>query len=376
MSVHALRALQMLDTDQFAGTERHVALLSTELNRLGVRTTVACRRGSQLQNEAESGGVCTLGVYGVGGLWLPMRDLVRYVRGSGIDILHCHNGRTMLMAAALHRLTGVRVVATQHFLTPQHVHYRGAKRVAAQGAHRWVNRQVAHVIAVSEAARQEMMAREGIPSDRITTVPNGIGVLAAIDREERGRRRGELGVTTASPLIVTLARLTPEKGLTILLRAAPTVLAACPDARFIVVGEGPQRTELEALALTLGVTHAVRFIGFRSDATALLACAEMSVLPSLAEPAGLALLEAMALARPVVATRAGGPLEIVVDGETGLLVPPGDAAALASAILTLVSSPALCDRMGRSGQERYRSRYTAAGMARATLDIYRRMLKL
>jgi glycosyltransferase involved in cell wall biosynthesis len=164
---------------------------------------------------------------------------------------------------------------------------------------------------------------------------------------------------------VTTARLDAQKGLLHLVEAARAV----PAAVFLIAGEGPERTDLEAAARRSAVEDRVRLLGPRDDVPALLAACDVFVLPSLFEGAPLAILEAMAAGRPVVASRIGGVDELLLDGVTGLLVPPADPAALAGAILRLIATPALRVRLADAGRERARA-FDAPAMARAVMALY------
>jgi glycosyltransferase involved in cell wall biosynthesis len=218
------------------------------------------------------------------------------------------------------------------------------------------------VVAVSGAVR-DAWAAAGLSAERVVVVPNGVDLAegrAAPGAAERRAVRRELGVAQGAPVVATVSLLRPGKGLEVLLAAAPAVLAAHPRARFAVVGDGPARAELEAGAAAGGVGEAVAWTGFRRDVPALLAAADLFVLPSLDDAFPTAILEAMAAGLPVVATRAGGIPEIVDDGATGLLVPPGDAAALARAISTLLADPAARKSLGEAGRRRAGERFSTA----------------
>jgi glycosyltransferase involved in cell wall biosynthesis len=177
----------------------------------------------------------------------------------------------------------------------------------------------------------------------------------------RGVRAGE-----ERPVVVTLARLAPQKGIGVLLRAA----AELPNVSFIVAGEGPERHALESQARSLGVSDRVAFSGFQSDPAALLASADLFVLPSFEEGLPLALLEAMAVGTPVVATAIGGTDEVVTHGEHGLLVPPGDAAALASAIGALLRDPARAARLAVAARTRVRESFSMERMVHDVVSVY------
>ncbi len=369
-----LRVLHLLDTTQFAGTEKHVLLLMQELKESGVGAVLACRFDSPLRQAAVQQGLNVVPIFGRYPPLRTLRVLAEAARGKNVDLIHAHNGRTMLMAALLHRKIGTPVVATQHFLAPQFTTYRGVKKLVAQQGHHWVNGQTSQFIAISESVRRAMLSRERLPPHKIVTVPNGIAPLAAPSTERLEALRHELGIKAARPVVVCVARLGEEKGLSYLLKAVPDVLKQHSETHFIVVGEGPLRHQLEQAARTLEIEHALTLTGFRQDAVDVIALGDIFVLPSLAEPFGLVLLEAMALNKPVVTTRAGGPLEIVVDEETGLLVPPGDSAALAKAIIGLLHDVPKARLMGQKGQERFQQNYTAQQMTKATLDVYQAAL--
>ncbi len=365
-----LRVVLLTDSDEFAGTERHMLDLARGLSALGVGITLACPSPAKLENAARRESLPTLTIPKHGLVdWGAARTLARRLKSGQTNIVHAHNGRTALAAALAVRLAGRgRCVMTQHFLTPNHATQQGPKAALSSAAHHWVVGRMGRILAISEAVREAMLARGEAPSSKITVVPNGIAMPNGGNPVET---RLSLGITADTPLIVCAARLEPEKDVASLLSAIKTTGEAVPNVRCLVAGEGTERSALEAQIKALGLEQCVSLLGFRADATALIAAADVFALPSLAEPFGLVLLEAMALARPVVATRAGGPLEIVMDGETGFLVPPLSPDALAEALTRLLSSPPLRRRLGEAGQARFQSHFTASRMADATLSVYR-----
>lgn len=174
----------------------------------------------------------------------------------------------------------------------------------------------------------------------------------------------------SGPLVGTVARLAPQKDQRTILEAVPLVLAARPDARFAIVGEGELRGELEQQARRLGVADHVLFPGARDDVPEVLASFSVFVHPSRFEGLCLAVIEAQAAGVPVVATPVGGMRETVVDGETGLVVPVGDAGALAAAVVSLLESPERARALVAEARRRV-SRYSGATMVEATLGLYR-----
>jgi glycosyltransferase involved in cell wall biosynthesis len=367
-----LRVALFSDSDVYAGTESHLYTLAQGLRECGVSAGIACPSPSPL---AEKAACAKIEVFGIQKRGLidrrAIRSLVELLKSGRVQIVHAHNGRTHLNAFLAVALAGKgRCVATQHFIEPDHAARRGPKAWLYRQAHRWVNRRAAHFIAISEAVRQGMLARQEAPEHRITVVPNGIHPPDPARLTPPERLRSDLGIPLDAPLIVCAARLEREKDIASLIAAMPEALKVFPAARCLIAGQGAQHQALAAQIRTAGLEQAVRLLGFRSDALALMQAADVFVLPSLAEPFGLAILEAMALARPVIATCAGGPLEIVEDGVTGLLIPPANPAALAQAILQLLRKPETSRRMGQRGRARFETRYMASHMANATREIY------
>jgi glycosyltransferase involved in cell wall biosynthesis len=228
------------------------------------------------------------------------------------------------------------------------------------------------VIAVSHDLRRILSDELRVPR-RVQVIHNGIDGERFVAAERDGVRR-ELGLGDAF-VVGTAAVLTRQKGLFHLLEAARLVKAADPGIRFVVAGDGPLRAELEARARTLGVDDVVRFVGYRRDVPELLAALDLHVMPSLWEGLPLALLEALASGKPIVATRVGGNPEVVEDGVNGLVVPPADPAAIARAVLALRRDPAARARMQAANLERFARRFSVGAMTAAHLRAYRALVE-
>jgi glycosyltransferase involved in cell wall biosynthesis len=228
------------------------------------------------------------------------------------------------------------------------------------------------LIAVSRSIEQKI-AREGRRGSHVELIPNGVDLERYATQEPIPTLGAEFGLTAGAPLVGAIARLEPEKGHPTLLEAWPLVLRESPDARLVIVGEGSRRDPLEKQAMELGLlgpSPRVVFTGRRDDVPAVLAALDVAVLPSYREAQGVSLLEAMALAKPIVASRVGGIPEFVEEGVTGLLVEPRDPAALAGAIVRVLRDHALADTLGRNGRELVRERYCVDVMVRRVEDLY------
>lgn len=292
---------------------------------------------------------------------LALAELVRLIRRVRPDVVHTSSSKAGVLGRIAAWLAGVPIrIFTVH-----------GWAFAASGdgtAHlyRWADRLVSPLttatICVSELERASGLAARTCRAERTIVIPNAVDVRGAPQtRPVRPR-----------PLLVAVGRLRPPKDFETLLRA----LALLPTDAFdaAIVGEGPQRRELEGLLARLGLEGRVRLEGERRDVPAVLAGADVFVLSSRSEGLPVSVLEAMAAGLPVVASAVGGVAELVVDGETGILVRPADAEALAGALGTLVGDPVLRGRLGAAGRARAEAMFDLDACRRAHVDLYVREL--
>jgi glycosyltransferase involved in cell wall biosynthesis len=293
--------------------------------------------------------------------------VVRHLRAHPAQVFHSHvgTGREDFDGVRAARAAGVPVVVqTQHYPW-----LMGSRKHLVPFFH--AVEPVDHLIAVSDAQRDTYL-RVGVAPERMTTVPNGIAARGP--GPGRAAARAALGLEREQPVVMTIGRLTVMKGHVHLLDAVPGLLRRFPDLAVAVVGRGHLEDDLRTQAGALGVADAVHLLGHRGDARMLLDAADVFVLPSRHEGMPLVLMEAMDAGLPVVATRVIGSAEVVVEGETGLLVRPRDPAALEQALARLLADPALRERFGRAGQQRFSACFTAARMASDTVGVYERQL--
>jgi len=237
------------------------------------------------------------------------------------------------------------------------------------GVERWLARPTSRLLAVSESVKREL-ERYGIaPPGRITLLPLGLDLDRFLGCEARaGEFRRELGVEPGQPLVGIVARLVPIKRHEVFIAASALLAARIPDARFVVIGDGERRAELEALARRQGLGERVKFLGWRQDLDRIYADLDIVMLTSANEGSPVSLIEAMAAARPVVATVVGGVPDLVEPGVNGLLTRAGDPSAMAEAVATLVADPERRRAMGKAGRKRVRDAY---GVDRLVSDVDR-----
>jgi len=288
----------------------------------------------------------------------PIKDPVALARLYGLmrtgrfDIVHTHTTKAGLLGRIAAACARVPVVVH----TP-HGHafhnYLGARgSTALQAVERLLAVRTARVICLTEAERDDHLKLRIGPPDKFCVVHSGVDLerfRAAGGSPERTRRA--LGLPPNAPLVGCVARLVPVKGVHHLLDAVPAVRAAVPGAMVVFVGDGPLRAGLEATAAARHLDGGVRFLGLRDDVAELLPLFDVVVLPSLNEGMGRAAVEALAAGRPVVGSRISGIQNVVTDGETGLLVPPADPAALADAIVRCLRDPELRRKFGERARQ-------------------------
>jgi glycosyltransferase involved in cell wall biosynthesis len=301
---------------------------------------------------------------------LRRREIARlsdFVRRFGAEIVNPHLFRSTAVAAPVARWHGARVVETYHGR-------EGWRRGLVGGTFlpdRLVARLVDRVIAVSEAARTFLVRGKGYPAGKITVVPNGRDLSVFRPGVAREAARKELGLDRTVPLVGVVGRLETQKGHAHLFDAWPSVVGEFPDARLLVVGDGTLREPLQARAQAAGMADSIIFAGFRADVPRLLDAMDVLVLPSLYEGMPLTAIEASAMARPVVASAVDGTPEVVRDGRTGRLVPPGAPAPLANALRDLLRDPDTARRMGQAGRDWVLTRFDLDRQVAATAHVYR-----
>ncbi len=301
-----------------------------------------------------------------------LRRLLRLLRVERIDLVHAHLTYAATWGALAARLTAVPCLASLHLPpSPESAWSRPGlrERLMAFLLRRWS----AGAIAVSGAVREAYVRRGLLDPSRVAVVHNGIDLTAFAEAPAaaRAEHRRELDLPPEAKLVTTVSVLREGKGLEVLLRAASAVLDSDPRARILVVGDGPLAPTLHAQARQAGLGEGVRWAGFRRDVPSLLAASDLFVLPSLRDAFPTVLLEAMAAGLAVVATRTGGVPEIVADGHTGVLVPPGDAPALARAVAQLLASPEKRTTLGEAGRRRAFAEFSSPAWVGRLEDVYR-----
>jgi glycosyltransferase involved in cell wall biosynthesis len=302
---------------------------------------------------------------GSGASWLGR--LRRLVKERGIGVLHTHSPYPAIGARA--------AVGGAHHVYTEHNVWQRYHRATYWGNLVTFFRND-HVFAVSDQVRNSIRYPSGLgflTMPPLETLYHGLDMARMEERADVGGVRRELGIPEDAPLVGTVGNFTPKKAHRDLIEAVPEIRRKFPEVRLVLVGHGPLEGELRARVGDLGLESSVTFAGYRTDATRLAAALDVFVLPSRFEGLSIALLEAMALGRAVVATRVGGSPEVVEDGESGILVQAGEPRALADAIRSLLEDPSRRDRLGE-GARRRAGRFDMGKAAARMEDIYEGLL--
>ena len=363
--------IHFVDSGTVGGTERVALQLLTTLDRQRWRPVLFHHGDAGLAPmlaEADAAGIETRVVPRVLTLqhWGRVPAFVRAIRAERPSVMHAHLSWPLsckygLVASMLAGVPAVVATAQLYF------DVSAIPVVAVQP--RLIAKMIGRYLAVSTQVARQLLDEFHIPTHKVEIVRNGINVpLYAQPRNER--LRADLTGDVHRPMVLTVARLERQKGLPYLLDAVPHV----PDAIFVIAGDGPDRDALEAQAAANGVLDRVRFVGRRDDVPALLASADLFVLPSLYEGLPLSIMEAMAAGTPVVATDIGGNNELVTSGKTGLLVPPANPVALAEAVRALLAEPARAQIFATAAQVQARRDLSFDLAARRVSSVYDELL--
>ncbi len=375
-----MKILQVAYKSTISGGEKVLFDLAVSLRTRGHTVSAICPEDGQLPDRLAENGIRVKIIpfhktYDLA----AARRIARFIRREKIEVLHSHSMLTNILTRLAGHWAGPSVSVSTEHLTMDLAHGgrgRGWRERLRAAYYRrldnFTSRYNHMVIAVSGAVRDDLL-EQGMDPRRVTVVQNGIEI-PQLDRREYERSRRKLGIPKDVLVIGTAGRLSPQKDYPTLLRAAARVKDSVPHSLFLILGEGYLRPGLEKLTAKLGISDRVRFLGYREKALEVVAGFDIFALSSLWEGLPLAVLEAMALAKPVVATAVPGTAEAVLEGETGFLTPLEDHTALAEKIIHLAENPQKARLMGLAGRKRGEENFGRERMVDEYEALYRRLL--
>ncbi len=363
LSTPRLIMITVLHTESslgWGGQEKRTIRELLGISRNSFRPLLACQPGSRIGENAKAHGL-TIEYVRMRGNFDPraVARLIRLYHRHYVDIVHTHSSADSWMASTAAKLSlrRPRVVRTRH--------------LSASFNNRLIYTFMAdRVITVGDSTRRYMVQEKGIPDGRVMTIPTGIDLTEFDPERNQGNLREELGIPPGAPVYGTVAVFRRLKGHQFLLQATPEIIRSVPEAKLVLVGEGPQEKNLREMVKEEGIGGSVIMPGFRDDVARLLNTLDVFVFPSLAEALGTAILEAMAMKKPVVGSQVGGIPEIVEEGRTGYLVDPEDPRAIAERVIHLLRNAELRRKMGLEGRKFVEAHYDARLMVQRLEKLY------
>ena len=346
------------------GGPQQVVYLVSALNDGGHDCTLVCPPGSGIDTAARERGIRVQNLFCAGDLDLPFAyRLTQYINEARPAIVHCHSRRGAdVLGGLAASFADVPAVVSRRVDNPE-------RQVLATLRYRPFRR----IIAISEAIAA-VLRELGIDSERIAVIRSAVDADRFAGIPDRVSFCDRFGLPADSFVVGAAGQLIERKGYGVLLDAVAALAGSNPDLRVLIFGEGALEPELRARSAALGLEHCVQFPGFDAELDDWMGCFDLFVHPALAEGLGVVTLKAQAAGVPVIASRAGGLPEAVADDVTGLLVPPGDSAALRDAIAVLMADDERRQAFGTAGRERMRREFSIDAMAAAHVALYESLL--
>jgi L-malate glycosyltransferase len=365
----------LLDSLNIGGTETQAVELARRMDPAKYDITLAClRKEGPLVERLNGSSVKVVEFHPKGGIDSPrglyqLARMVVFLHRGKFDVVHAHDLWSNMIGVVAGKLAGVPVIITSQRDLSHDAWYKSSRK-------KWLRRAQGASSAVLTNAgmiREGLVRDEGLSADKVRVIYNGVDV-DSFQSTPSSRARLFPGRERAKLVVLVGNMHTEVKGHPTLIAAAPGIGSRCPEVCFVLVGDGEMRRDFEQAAENAGVSPHFVFCGRRNDVSAILASCDVAVLPSVAEGMPNAVLEYMAAGLPVVATAVGGNLEVIEDGVTGLLVPPGDAVSLGNAVARLLENPALAQRLAQNGRGLVERKFSFERLTREVGELYEELL--
>jgi len=372
--------LYVIDNIEFGGGERVFSQIIRGLDKERFGVFVASNPGGIFEEKLTEVGikidpVCMTNRYNLG----IISRLKKIIKTKDVRIVHSQGGRADFFARTAARISHAPIIISSIAMMVEGYDVSILRKSLYVLMDRHTERWVDRFIILSEASRRTLIERHKIPPEKIVKIHNGIEIeeyhpdIKEVKNKKSELRR-ELGLKSDVPVIGAIGRLVWQKGFEYLIQAIPQVIQAFPEAKFLIVGEGPLRRGLEELSERQKIEDNIIFTGFRSDIKDILATIELLAMPSLLEGLPLVLLEGMAMAKPIVATRIDGITEVLENGETGLLVPAKNPHDLAEAIIEILKNKTKADLLGQNARKIVEEKFSVKRMVEQTELVYEKLL--
>ena len=364
------KVLLVIDNLEFGGGERVFLQLAAGL-RDRFEIFVAATHGGEFEGRLRELDIQFFSVNMERHLsWKPIAQIRHIIRQNQIDLVHSQGARADFFARI-----AAKMADSPHILCTVAMPVEGfdvgpLKKRIYRLLDKFSGRYVERYIVVSDSLRTILTDGRGIPLQRVVKIYNGVELNQYDPDLKEGRLRDQLGIPQSVKLVGAMGRMVWQKGFEFFIKAIPDIISYAPENSFLLIGEGPLRSELENLSQQLNVSDKIIFTGFRSDIPQILSAIDILVVPSLLEGFPMITLEGMAMAKPIVATRINGIEEQISDGEEGLLVPPQSTKTLSAAVLELIQNNELASRLGTAARRKVETYFSVERMVGETEKVY------
>jgi glycosyltransferase involved in cell wall biosynthesis len=366
------KILFVIDNLQFGGGERVFAQIINGLSPEDFDISLASLPGERLYNSIKKPETGFLPVdFSRRANLALIPKLSALIRKRRIDIVHGQGSRAEFYARLAKGLARRGKYVSTIAMPVEGFDVVPVRKAIYRLLDRVSERFVDRFIVVSDSLRRMLIDQRGLPPWKVVRIYNGIETdRYRQDPEERKRVRAEFEVADNTLLIGAIGRLVWQKGFEYLIKAAPEIVRTFPNAKIVIVGEGPLLLKLRALSESLGVTNQVVFTGFRSDVRPILSAMDILAIPSLLEGFPMVTLEGMAMGKPIIATAIDGIAEQIENGQSGILVTPGDEAALTSAVIQILNNREFAQNLGSNAIRTLEKKFSVDRMIRNTSEVY------
>jgi glycosyltransferase involved in cell wall biosynthesis len=369
-----LKLLFIIDNLQFGGGERVFAQIINGLSPHKYEIFLSSYPGEQLRQAIVKGDLQFLPLdFSKKFSFSLILRLTHIIKKNGIEIVHGQGARAEFYARVACKLAGKAKYMSTIAMPVEGFDVGPIRKKIYSLFDRFSERFVDRFLVVSDVLRDKMIRGHGIPAEKVIKIYNGIEIDHYTSQHQNGSReriRNEFNIEEDTLFIGAIGRLVWQKGFDYLIGALPELLKRLPRTKIVLVGDGPLRGELEALAEKKKVEENLIFAGFRSDIKDILSAIDILILPSLLEGFPMITLEGMAMAKPIIATRIDGITEQIVDGVSGILIPPRDPDAIAQAVVRLSTEKELAQILGLGGRRRVEKEFTVEKMVSETEKVY------
>jgi glycosyltransferase involved in cell wall biosynthesis len=368
-----LKLLFVIDNLQFGGGERVFAQIITRLPRDRCEIYLAAHPNEQLPQAIRPQLEFLPTDFSKRFNFSLVPRLSKIIKKNDIQIVHGQGIRAEFYARLASRLAGKSKYVSTIAMPVEGFDVRPVRKKIYSLLDRFSEKFVDRFLVVSDVLKDKMIRGHGIPAERVIRIYNGIEVDHYLPQDQNGSReriRNEFNIKGNTLFIGAIGRLVWQKGFEYLVQAMPKVLNEFSQTKLLIVGEGSLRNELEALAQKLKIEKHIMFANFRKDVKQILSAIDILIVPSLLEGFPMIILEGMAMAKPIIATRIDGIKEQILDGESGILIPPRDPDAIVEAILRLSADKELSQNLGLEGRRRVENEFTVEKMVSETERVY------